>query len=159
MFGHKGRYIRLQTVSFVLSHCKILTVSLVHKKKADSTLIHDLFTEDAFVQKSSPPATAKASPVQHVLPSAVRLEQFNKLLSFMEPRVGRKPTLHTPLVRKRSWLTLLELVADKPQMQRLVDLFHANAEYPETFADAFTRSSVPLFFSIISHRILYRTVP
>jgi hypothetical protein len=140
--------------------------ALVQKKKGKTT-IDDLFSEDAFaddelIKDSSPVFSAKASSAQEqpssslpseekvgkrrkrrALPPAVRLERFNNLLSFMEPRIGRNPSAPLPLVRKRSWLTLLDLAANNEQMQKIVDLFptyrNGKGAFPESFSDDFTR--------------------
>lgn len=89
---------------------------------------------------------------RRVLSPAVRLERFDNLLSFIGPRIGRNPTMQKPLVRKRSWLGLLDLAANKDEMQRIIDLFpkykDGQGEFPETFADDFTRW--------LSHRFLLR---
>ena len=77
---------------------------------------------------------------RRVLPHAVKLERFNNLLSFMDPRIGKRLTIQRPLMRRRSWLTLLDVTADKDQMQKVVDLFpNARGEFPESYALAFTR--------------------
>src|SRR5260221_231227 len=98
---------------------------------------------------------------RHGLPPAVRLERFDNLLSFMGPRIGRNPIMQKPLMRKRSWLRLLDLAANKDGMQRIIDLFpkykDGQGEFPETFADDFTRWLSTVFFSVIHNSSYLRT--
>jgi hypothetical protein len=86
--------------------------------------------------------TAKAKK-RHSLPPAMRLERLNKLLSFVERRIGRRPAVETPLVRKRSWLTMLDFAANEEEMKRIVELFpkhkESDWEFPDCFAEAFVR--------------------
>ena len=138
-------------------------------KRKGKVIVDDLFSEDTFVEEdlvkgSSALYTAKpSSPAPSVQPEAlssqlqqattrkprkrlalspsVRLERLNGLLSFTERRIGRVPELATPLIRRRSWLNMLDLVANEEQMQRVVDLFPAYkngaGEFPIGFAEAF----------------------
>jgi len=138
-------------------------------KKKGKVVVDDLFSEDTFVEEelvkgSSTVYTAQpSSPAPSVQPEvlsshlqqattrkpkkrlalspSVRLERLNGLLSFTERRIGRVPELATPLVRRRSWLNMLDLVASEEQMQRIVDLFPAYkngaGEFPIGFAEAF----------------------
>ena len=138
-------------------------------KRKGKVIVDDLFSEDTFVEEelvkgSSTVYTAKpSSPAPSLQPEtlssqlqqatirkpkkrlalspSVRLERLNGLLSFTERRIGRVPELATPLVRRRSWLNMLDLVASEEQMQRIVDLFPAYkngaGEFPIGFAEAF----------------------
>jgi len=139
-------------------------------KRKGKVIVDDLFSKDTFVEEelvkgSSALYTAKpSSPAPSVQPEAlssqlqqattrkpkkrlalspsVRLERLNGLLSFTERQIGRVPELATLLVRRRSWLNMLDLVANEEQMQRVVDLFPAYkngaGEFPIGFAEAFT---------------------
>lgn len=88
---------------------------------------------------------------RHKLPPAVRLERFNNLLSFIERRIGRRPEVETPLVRKRSWLTMMNLAANEDDLKRIVDIFpkykESKAEFPDGFAVAFVRK---LFVNLLT---------
>lgn len=85
----------------------------------------------------------------------MRLERLNKLLSFVERRIGRKPAVETPLVRKRSWLTMLDLAANEEEMKRVVELFpkykESESEFPDCFAEAFVREF--LLFRVFKHQL------
>ena len=124
----------------------------------DSPTTFTARTTPSFATQSSEPSpsssqteetTAKAKK-RHSLPPAMRIERLNKLLSFVEQRIGRRPAVEIPLVRKRSWLTMLDLAANEEEMKRIVELFpkhrESEWEFPDSFAEAFVRE----FFVISS---------
>jgi len=165
----------------------LLTSFPVQRKKGKAAIADDLFSDDSLLEDElikdlSPVFSAKAPSEQvqdstvpstplpktegrkrPVLPPAVRLERFDTLLRFMGPRIGRNPTMQKPLVKKRSWLVLLDLAANKDEIQKIIDLFpkykDGKGEFPKNFADDFSRWSPPFYLPFFITHVLYRTVP
>ncbi|KAF8960433.1 hypothetical protein BDZ97DRAFT_1665763 [Flammula alnicola] len=139
---------------------------LKKKGKAD---IEDLFTDDAFVEEDlikdvaaktavEPPQPASSASAKEgetaakksakakktkKLDPAVRRERFEKHIQFIEPRVGRKPTVKDARIRKRMFVTLLDLAASEDELRKIVALIprykEVGGELIDSFAEAFVR--------------------
>lgn len=143
----------------------------MHKKKA-GVVIDDLFA-DAVEEDLITPTNAKAAVVgqpsrgptastsatpapgpsaqtaakqvskkQKLVPEE-RLSQFNRNLEFLAPRIGRRPALKLPLVRKSTWVQLIQLATTEEQMVKVVDLLpgwkEAGKQFDAKFSDPFVR--------------------
>jgi len=140
----------------------------VNKKKSN-VVIEDLFGDDAFLEgdlikdetttaaKSLDPkkkAVSLTTRVQKKIPLAIRrklspeelTKRFEATVKHMEPRIGRNPSVAHPLVRKRTFLTLLDIARSEEHVRKILDLIpryrEARGDLHPSFAVAFTRKSI-----------------
>ncbi|KAJ8506904.1 hypothetical protein ONZ45_g10645 [Pleurotus djamor] len=77
------------------------------------------------------------------LTKEARLDKFNQLFAFVSPRLGRKPEVVEPKVRKSSWVHLVQLATTQDQLETVVELFpkwkDMGSGFGETFGDLLAR--------------------
>lgn len=141
-------------------------------KKKSKAVIEDLFGDDAFLEQdlikdeSAPtpkavkkvPSTAATSTFKKIsiaeqgrLSPEKLAERFEATVKYMEPRIGRKPSVAHPLVRKRAFLTLLDLARSEEHVRKIMELVprfrEARGDLHPDFAVDFTRKShLPSFY-------------
>jgi len=147
-------------------------------KKKSKVVIDDLFDDDANLEqdlikdestpaakprvavkkgalKTSTPATLtvkKNSIAQQRKLSPEKLaERFEDTVTFMEPRLGRKPSVAHPPVRKRAFFTLLDFARSEEHVRKIMELVprfrEARGDLHSDFAVDFTRKSPsPIFY-------------
>jgi len=144
-------------------------------KKKSNAVTEDLFGDDVFVEEdlikdtSAPAAkpqvgmkklasepstrtTPKVSVAEQKRLSPEKLsERFEAAVKYMEPRIGRRPTVTHPVVRKRAFLTLLDLARSEEHLRKIMELIprfqEARGELHSDFAVDFTRKSLVDFCS------------
>jgi len=52
-----------------------------------------------------------------------RLLRFNQLYAFVAPRLGRKPAVKMPQVKKSAWIHLIGLATKEEQLDKVADMF------------------------------------
>ncbi|GLB38925.1 hypothetical protein LshimejAT787_0600870 [Lyophyllum shimeji] len=99
-------------------------------------------------QASPSSSTSAAAPAAKVskrrrLSEKSRAARFDNLCAFVEPRLGRRPTLKMPMVRKSAWAQLLQLAASEAQMVKITEMFpgwkESGHEFDAAFSEAFVR--------------------
>ncbi|KAJ3573816.1 hypothetical protein NP233_g2199 [Leucocoprinus birnbaumii] len=69
--------------------------------------------------------------------------RFDEHISFMQPRLSRPPKLHSPLIRKNTWIRLLALCQTEEQLKQVIDMMpswkDAGCNFDATFSRAFIR--------------------
>jgi hypothetical protein len=139
-------------------------------KKKSNVIIEDLFGDDSFLEgdlikdettpasKSPDPkkiAASKSStpttPTRKKIPVVERrklspeklTERFETTVKHMEPLIGRNPAVIHPLVRKRTFLTLLDIARSEEHVRKILDLIpryrEARGDVHPSFAVDFTR--------------------
>ncbi|KAG6884139.1 hypothetical protein C0993_000999 [Termitomyces sp. T159_Od127] len=72
-----------------------------------------------------------------------RAARFNQIVSFVTPRLGRKPTLKMPIVRNAAWQHLVQLAKTEQQLETVVGLLpgwaEAGRKLDDTFSELFVR--------------------
>ncbi|KAF4564008.1 hypothetical protein EYR36_003257 [Pleurotus pulmonarius] len=122
------------------------SMHLSPKKKA-KVEIDDLFAEvDSQV---APSASSNGTTQTHGrlkkrgLTSAARVEHFNQLVGFVSPRLGKKPEVKTPRVRKSVWTHLVGLASTQDQLEKVVELLpkwkDMGCEFGDKFGDLIAR--------------------
>lgn len=96
------------------------------------------------------------------LEPAVREKRFNDQVLYIESRVGRTPTIKKQRVRKRHFLTLLDLAQSEADVRKVVELVprfkEAGGVIIDSFAKDLARESSQLSIQTTAH-VLYRAVP
>ncbi|KAF4582407.1 hypothetical protein EYR38_002527 [Pleurotus pulmonarius] len=121
--------------------------SLPTQKKKAKVEIDDLFAEiESPVAQS---ASSNTAPKTHGrlkkrgLTSAARVEHFNQLVGFVSPRLGKKPEVKTPRVRKSAWAHLVGLASTQDQLEKVVELLpkwkDMGCEFGDKFGDLIAR--------------------
>jgi len=68
---------------------------------------------------------------------------LNKNIAFVKPRLGSSPAQTHPMIRSRTWLTMIQLAKDGEDMRQVVDLIPIACEgggvLPGRFAQEFVR--------------------
>lgn len=137
-------------------------------KKKGRVVNNDLLEEDAFVEEDlikvehlpmpesttatsesvqlSEAAALNTAPVKThkvKLDSAARQQQFDEQYKYVELRIGRSPSIQKQRVRKRHFLTLLDLAQSKEDVRRVVDLVpryrEAGGELMDSFSEELAR--------------------
>ncbi|KIM38013.1 hypothetical protein M413DRAFT_448055 [Hebeloma cylindrosporum] len=148
---------------------KIHSTAVVSKKKSKA-IVDDLFgddvaLEDDLIKEESVPAaksrlstkpvsskpSTPATPIVKKISLAERRklspeklsERFEATVKYMEPRIGRKPSVAHPLVRKRAFLTLLDYARSEEHLRKIMELIprfrEARGDLHPDFAVDFTR--------------------
>lgn len=103
---------------------------------------------DASVASSSTVPTAGMSGKRHTktakkLSPEARLERFNQIVEFVTPRLGRKPAVKTPGIRKSAWVHLVGLATTEEQLEKVADMFPGwkdlGNEFDPRFSELFVR--------------------
>ena len=150
-------------------------------KKKSNAVTEDLFGDDAFVEEdlikdtsapaAKPPVAMKkqaSEPSTRTTPKLSVAEQkrlspeelterFEAAVKFMEPRIGRRPSVTHPHVRKRAFLTLLDLARSEEHLRKIIELIprfrEARGDIHPDFAVDFTRESLVIDFCL-QHLVL-----
>ncbi|KDQ22154.1 hypothetical protein PLEOSDRAFT_1098246 [Pleurotus ostreatus PC15] len=117
------------------------------QKKKAKVEIDDLFADPE--SQVAPSAGSNATPRTHGrlkkrgLTSAARVERFNQLVGFVSPRLGQKPEVKTPRVRKSAWTHLVGLASTQEQLEKVVELLpkwkDMDCEFGDKFGDLLAR--------------------
>lgn len=67
-------------------------------------------------------AAARANKSRKLSKTA-RTERFNQIVDFVTPRLGRKPAVKTPEVRKSAWVNLIGLAQTEEQLTQVAEMF------------------------------------
>ena len=139
-------------------------------KKKSKAVIEDLFgdnLEQDLIKDESAPAAKTRVAVKKVAstpatPTVKKIsiaeqgrlspeklaERFEATVKYMEPRIGRKPSVAHPLVRKRAFLTLLDFARSEEHVRKIMELVprfrEARGDLHPDFAVDFTRESLSL---------------
>ncbi|KAF8885348.1 hypothetical protein BD779DRAFT_1427135, partial [Infundibulicybe gibba] len=81
-----------------------------------------------------------------------RLEKFNQISNYITPRLGRKPAVKTPGVRKSAWVNLVGLATSEQQLTQITEMFPGwkesghvfDAQFSELFVRRCEELSCPL---------------
>ncbi|CAA7268664.1 unnamed protein product [Cyclocybe aegerita] len=176
---HACRALRAQAQAFLPARSRTIHATATLQKKKGKTIIDDLFEDDAFspdaLSAASTTTTSTTSPTSTAsltsntpagttqkstafkrlkLPPTERARRFSAELAFVEPRIGRSPTVKTPHIRKRVWFGLLDLAQSEEELRRVVGLWPAyvagrerereRGVYPEGLAGDFVRRCAEL---------------
>jgi hypothetical protein len=76
----------------------------------------------ASASTTKPSISRHAKDIRKRLPEAERIKRFQALVDFVTPRVGRHPTLTTPLVRRTAFPVLMQLATNAKHMQTITTL-------------------------------------
>ncbi|KAF5383060.1 hypothetical protein D9615_004823 [Tricholomella constricta] len=130
---------------------------VVQKKKA-TVEIEDLFSEEvaedlikaeptpqtkssgvvkASGSTSKPAETVKVSKRRR-LSDKSRVARFNQICEFITPRLGRKPVVKMPMVRRSAWVQLVQLATTEEQLTKITDMFPGWKESGNQFDAAFS---------------------
>lgn len=141
-------------------------------KKKSKVVIEDLFGDDGFLEQdlieyepapaakvelkkvASTPATPTVEKFsitkQEGLSPEKLARRFKATVKYMEPRIVRKPSVARLLVRKRAFLTLLDLARSEEHIRKIMELIprfrDARGDIHPDFAVDFTRKSLSLIF-------------
>lgn len=148
------------------------------QKKKSKVVIEDLFADDvaeeelikpdvgkrgsAAVKTTSPVASSSTilaaekqdqqghSTQRKKLSSEARLEQFNQIVDFVTPRLGRKPAVKMPEVRKSAWVHLVGLSTTEEQLEKVANMFpgwkESGHQFDPQFSELFVRKYSPALF-------------
>lgn len=134
-------------------------------KKKGKVDIDDLFGDDAAVEEdlirtpspnkaaltapstSASPFTSQSTevkapvkaPTRVKLEPAVRQQRFDEQVKYIEVRVGRTPTIKDERVRKRHFLTLLDLAQSETDVRKVVELVPRFKEAGGVLIDSFAK--------------------
>lgn len=142
-------------------------------KKQSKAVIEDLFDDDAYSEqdliKDESTLAAKArvavkkvasKPLTPATPTVKKIsvaeqrklspeklsERFEATVKYLEPRIGRKPSVAHPLVRKRAFFTLLDFARSEEHVRKIMELIprfrEARGDLHPGFAVDFTRKSL-----------------
>jgi hypothetical protein len=88
-------------------------------------------------------------PKKKKLSPEVRLERFDNISKFVIPRLGRRPAVTAPLVRKSAWVHLVGLATNEEQLSKVVDMLpgwkESGHKFDATFSELFVRESLIIF--------------
>ena len=147
-------------------------------KKKNKAVIENLFDDEAYSEQdlikdestptakpqvavkkvASKPSTSATPTVKKISIAEQRklspeklAERFEATVNYMEPRMGRKPSVVHPLVRKRAFFTLLDFARSEEHMRKIMELIprfrEARGDLHPDFAVDFTRKSPsPIFY-------------
>ena len=90
-------------------------------------------------QQGHPTKRKKLSP-------EVKLERFNRIVEFVTPRLGRKPAVKTPEVRKSAWVHLVGLSTTEEQLEKVTNMFPGWKESGHQFDPRFSELFIRKFF-------------
>lgn len=79
-------------------------------------------TSTSTAASTSTLASQNAKTSGRKLTPAQRLERMERIIAFIQPRLGRKPTVNTPPARNSAWIQLFDLATSEEQLKRVVDL-------------------------------------
>ncbi|PPQ81553.1 hypothetical protein CVT25_013396 [Psilocybe cyanescens] len=136
---------------------------IVQKKKSNAVLDNDDLFSDDYVEEdlitealstsnvgatetpaavSEQPAVSKKGRKTKLTPEA-RKSRFETQLGYLEPRLGRRPEVKNPRIRKRSLITLAQLAASEEELRKVAELFPkykaAGLEFLPDLAAVFAR--------------------
>ncbi|RDB17449.1 hypothetical protein Hypma_001597 [Hypsizygus marmoreus] len=88
--------------------------------------------------------TAQAqAPKRRKLSPEARLAKFNQIRDFVTPRLGRKPAIKVPQVKKSAWIHLLQLAETGEQLTQVADMFpgwkESGHQFDPEFSELFVR--------------------
>jgi hypothetical protein len=73
----------------------------------------------------------------------MRLERFNQIINFVTPRLGRKPAVKVPEVRKSAWVNLIGLATTEEQLENVTNMFpgwkESGHQFDPQFSELFIR--------------------
>jgi hypothetical protein len=151
------------------------------QKKKSKVVIEDLFADDVAEEEPIKPDVGKrgstsvktASPVassstilaaekqdhstqRKKLSSEARLERFNQIVDFVTTRLGRKPAVKMPEVRKSAWVHLVGLSTTVEQLEKVANMFpgwkESGHQFDPQFSELFVRKySAALFVPLIQY--------
>ncbi|KAG5652696.1 hypothetical protein H0H81_004081 [Sphagnurus paluster] len=149
-----------------------LNSNSVQKKKAKTEIEDDLFSDaveedlvagmlqknsgvtkasEASLASTSKPAVnteadkAAQAAKKRQLSEQSRIARFDQLCEFVAPRLGRKPSVKMPMVRKSAWVQLVQLATTEEQLTKVVDMLpgwnEAGNHFDVAFSELFVRTS------------------
>ncbi|KAF8068038.1 hypothetical protein FPV67DRAFT_1169918 [Lyophyllum atratum] len=124
-----------------------------------SNIIKSTTTPSASASTPSPTPSPKepTKPKRPRLSPKSRTARFDALTAFIVPRLGRKPEIKMPMVKKGAWAQLLQLATTEAQLAQVAEMFpgwrESGNEFDEAFGEAFVRRCEELSTPLLALRI------
>ncbi|KAG5643967.1 hypothetical protein DXG03_009318 [Asterophora parasitica] len=86
-----------------------------------------------------------------------RVARFNQIYEFVTPRLGRKPQVKMPMVRRSAWVQLVQLATTEEQVSRIVDLMpgwnESGNQFDAAFSELFVRRCEELSCPLLALKV------